>query len=112
MNNYNVDVLYIKELAEIVNRSEQLINGFYEDKLEILFKDNIDIIEKNSINYYEYVNKVKSILDDIDDELSNLYRLLMAEIIPGYEELSLSIKKFFNTDFHEEINKLLENIDK
>ena len=112
MNNINIDVLYIKELAEIINRNEQIVYGFYEDRLDRLLKQNMELIEKNSINYYDYTNNIKSLLEDIDDDLANLYRLLMTEIIPGYEDVALTIKKQFNTDFQESMVGFLDIINK
>ena len=112
MDIFNIDIVYIKELAEIINRDKSLIDNLYEDELEALLKNNIDLFEKSSIDFYEYTNKVKKLLSDIYNDLFDLYRFIMAEVIPEYEDMSLSIKKHFNVEFHEEMDKLLEEINK
>ena len=112
MDNIYINITYIKELSSIINRDKETMNKFYENRLSRIMNENYSVLEKNSISYFDYTRNVKSLSDSIYTDLSNLHRILEHDIIPGYEDISTAIDKYFNIEFQGEMNKLLEDMSK
>lgn len=110
MNN-TIDISYIKEYANRINKDRESINSI-SNRINKVLEDNSEIISNNSYNYAEYKNKIMSLVDDIDDGITELYRVLMYEIIPGYEETAQLINKHFNIDFQEQMINIVNEINK
>ena len=111
MNNEIIDVSYIREYSNLLNKDREELKSLYENKIKKVLENNYELISKNS-NYNEYTNRIISLINDIDYKISDLYRLLVTEIIPGYEETSTLINKHFNADFQNEISSLTNEINK
>ena len=107
----NVNIQYIKELKESLKRDEEVLNKIYEEKIEKIIKDNYECINRNNVDYYEYSNNIRTLIDEIYDEISKLRSFLEYEIIPGYEESTSTIKRYFNTDFNKKVEDLLKVLE-
>ena len=110
MNN-TIDISYIRECANGINKDREKIVSI-SNRIEIALEDNSEIISKNFNDYFEYKRKIMSLVDNIDDEILELYKALVYEVIPGYEETAQLIDKHFNIEFQEQMANIVKEINK
>ena len=109
MNN-TIDVSYIEECANRINKDKESIFSISK-RLETALDHNSEIISKEC-NLIEYKRKIMSLVESVEVELSELYRTLVYEVIPGYEETAHVINKHFNMEFQEQMINIVKEINK
>lgn len=108
MDSIYVDIEYIKDLAVDLDKSKKTVSSLYETNFNKILSDSRNNFSDLQDGYYDKINHLKSLLNELEKELTSLHKTMAFDIIPGYEDVSSTIKKFFNIDFNEQMNEYLK----
>lgn len=111
MDSVYVDIEYVKDLAVSLDNSKKTVGSLYETNFNKILLDSKNNFSDLHDDYYDRINHLKSLLNELEKEFTSLHKTMISDIIPGYEDVSSTIKRFFNIDFNDQMNEYLKIIN-
>lgn len=111
MDTLKVDLRQLEEMSTGLLETKQKINNIYNEKILKIVNMSNDVLEKSSINRLEYIKKMNKLIEEVNNNIYSLYRVMNTQIIPGYQDMATSITSLFNKEFSDNMNNLMKEIN-
>ena len=109
--------LYVKSddlraVAASLKQKEQAINNVYNNEIKTLLEESKDAIKVAGVDFNEISIQFKNAFTSLATNLDSLSNALTNQILPKYDNLSVSIKNSFNNNFASQMNDILKRLNK
>ena len=101
----------LRRVAQCISNRKKEIMDVYHTSVKDLLLQSTECLKKKGISYEEEEIRFQKLFMEFDNSVTELVDVLENRIIPGYENLSGDIKKFFNDQFASEMGTLLNMQD-
>jgi len=88
------------------------INNLFQGKVIPTLNACQEDLKVSGLNYDEVQTTFNNVFNSIVNQLNELSDAMENKIIPKYEQAAASISKLFNQDFANQMNTIMNNINK
>ena len=104
--------LYVKSdelraVAISLKQKEEKINNIYNNQIKSLLAESEEAIKVSGVDFNEINTQFQKAFTALATNLDNLSNALTNQILPKYDNLSISIKNAFNNNFANQMNEIL-----
>lgn len=97
----------IIQIAQNIDSRRQDIMDVYKSKILPILQSSSECLSVSGLDYEDVIKSFDNVFNSLDTQITDLYRALTDKIIPSYENSSNIIRQLFNSEFAEELSKIL-----
>ena len=100
----------LREVArELLQRKESL-NNIYNNSVKRVMEDSKEAINISGLEFNEFNLEFQKAFTELGNRMENLANALQNQILPRYDNLSVSIRNAFNNDFASQMQGILDSL--
>lgn len=109
------DKLYVntnnlETIAKSLRNRDSAIKSIYKNQVKVLLEESKDAIKVSGVDFSDIDAQFNQAFMNLSSNLNELSNILINNILPKYNDLSLAIKSAFNDKFASEMNNILTSI--
>ena len=105
-----VDTNQLNTVAINLKQKKEDILNLYNTKVKLILDTSEDAIIVSGLNFNEFETYFAKAFTDLANEIEILSSALQNQILPRYDNLSISIKNAFNKDFASQMQVILNEL--
>lgn len=95
--------------ASLRTKKDEILN-VYNNQVKSILETSKDAIIVSGVNFEEFETYFAKAFTTLGNELDNLANALQNQILPRYDNLSVSIKNAFNNEFASQMQSILDTL--
>ena len=105
--------LYVKSddlrgVAASLKQKKEEVSRIYNTYVKSLLAESESAIKVSGVDFNEINTQFQKAFTNLETNLDNLSNALTNQILPKYDNLSISIKNAFNNNFASQMNEILK----
>ena len=109
-NDLYVNTNSIKSIADSLKIRNDAIKSIYEKQVKVLLEESKDTINVSGINFNDIDSQFNKAFMSLSSNLEELSNVLINQILPKYDDLTIAIRSAFNDKFASQMSELLKSI--
>ena len=98
-----------KVANELLQRKDSL-NNIYTNQVKRVMEDSREAISISKLDFNEFDIEFQKAFTNLGNRIESLANALNNQILPKYDDLSISIRNAFNNEFASQMQSLLNDI--
>ena len=102
-----------EELRQVANellKRKDSINNIYTNQIKNIMEGSKEAINISGLEFNEFNVAFQKAFTELTNRIENLANALNNQILPKYDDLSVSIRNAFNNEFASQMQNLLNEI--
>lgn len=101
----------IRLIAKNIDTKREEINTIYKSEVLPVLNSSEDCLKVSGLKYDDVSKSFNDLFISLDEHLGKLSKVLVEQIIPGYEASSAIIKQYFNSEFAEQLTAAMAKMN-